>query len=177
TKLVFAAPASFLSAACAVHSVVAVSFTHLLTKLVFAAPASFLSAACVVQLDAASFVHLLTKLVLAAPDSFFSVAWASQLASAAKAIGLTNNMSAAAKQSFFMAILFGWTGPRRELSGERVPAGADILHPIKQGPTGFPMGPCQPGRMDRRSPGRVFRCHPGVAPFRHSLMNALRSSP
>ena len=59
------------------------SFTHLLTKLVFAAPASFLSAACAVQVlfaaSVASFMHFFTKLVLAAPASFFSAACASQL--------------------------------------------------------------------------------------------------
>ena len=51
-KLFLAAPASFLSAACASHVAVAVakaaaaSFSHFCTKLFLAAPASFLSAAC-----------------------------------------------------------------------------------------------------------------------------------
>ena len=54
------------------------SFTHFLTKLDFAAPASFLSEACAVQAlpaaSVASFMHFLVKLVLAAPASFFSAA-------------------------------------------------------------------------------------------------------
>lgn len=48
-KLVFAAPASFLSLAVAVQAVTA-SAWHFFIKLVFAAPASFLSVACAVQL-------------------------------------------------------------------------------------------------------------------------------
>jgi hypothetical protein len=50
TKLVFAAPASFLSTAAPVH-VAAASDWHFFKKLVFAAPASFLSDTCDVQVD------------------------------------------------------------------------------------------------------------------------------
>jgi len=57
-----------------VHMPVA-SVTHFLVKLVFAAPASFLSAACESQLACASFVHLVMKLVFAAPASFFAPDW------------------------------------------------------------------------------------------------------
>ena len=50
------------------------SDTHFLVKLVFAAPASFLSAACASQLACASFLHLVMKLVIAAPASFLLAA-------------------------------------------------------------------------------------------------------
>src|ERR1700712_2268309 len=78
-KLVFAAPASFLSAAAASQVSLALglaaaavvppmSLLHLVTKLVFAAPASFLSAACESQVETpASLLHFFRKLVLAAP--------------------------------------------------------------------------------------------------------------
>src|SRR5690349_3008431 len=49
------------------------SVTHFLVKLVFAAPASFFSAACLSQPAAASVSHFFMKLVFAAPASFFSV--------------------------------------------------------------------------------------------------------
>ena len=56
------------------------SSTHFLVKLVFAAPASFFSAAWASQVfctDAeASLLHFFRKLSLAAPASFFSAAWA-----------------------------------------------------------------------------------------------------
>jgi len=55
------------------------SFTHFFVKLVFAAPASFLSAACASQDFAASLWHFFMKLFSAAPASFFSPAWAAQL--------------------------------------------------------------------------------------------------
>ena len=66
---------------------------HFFMWLVFAAPASFLSAADFSQAGLAaaagaapeSFSHFLRKLVLAAPASFFSPALASQSALAAKA--------------------------------------------------------------------------------------------
>jgi hypothetical protein len=51
------------------------SFTHFFVKLVFAAPASFLSAADESQVACASFWHFFMKLVKAAPASFLSVAW------------------------------------------------------------------------------------------------------
>src|SRR5271170_6112741 len=50
------------------------SVTHFLVKLVFAAPASFLSAAWVSQAASASFVHFVMKLVFAAPARFLAVA-------------------------------------------------------------------------------------------------------
>ena len=50
------------------------SDTHFLVKLVLAAPASFLSAACISQLVCASFVHFVMKLFIAAPASFFAAA-------------------------------------------------------------------------------------------------------
>src|SRR5271169_1188530 len=58
------------------------SVTHFLVKLIFAAPASFLSAAWLSQAVLASVSHFFKKLVLAAPASFLSVACAMQLASA-----------------------------------------------------------------------------------------------
>jgi hypothetical protein len=61
------------------------SLTHFVVKLLLAAPASFLSAACLSQAAPASFSHLATKLALAAPASFFSAAWAVQLGLWAKA--------------------------------------------------------------------------------------------
>src|SRR5882757_4990976 len=50
----------------------AASVTHFLVKLVFAAPASFFSAACASQAVLASFSHFVRKLFWAAPASFFS---------------------------------------------------------------------------------------------------------
>src|SRR5205085_2774994 len=85
TKLVFAAPASFFSAACASQSAVE-SFSHLPTKLFFAAPASFFSAAMAPQVADAR-QHFSRKLVLAAPASFFSVACCVQLDARAGARG------------------------------------------------------------------------------------------
>jgi len=56
-----------------VHLPVA-SVTHFLVKLVFAAPASFFSAAWLSQVACASFLHLPMKLVSAAPASFLLAA-------------------------------------------------------------------------------------------------------
>ncbi len=93
--------AGFAAAGAAVASV-----THFFTKLFFAAPASFFSAAwalhVVVAAAVASFSHFLTKLVLAAPASFFSVACASQAGSAANAAVLANNVSRATAVMAFM---------------------------------------------------------------------------
>src|SRR5574337_100706 len=95
TKLVRAAPASFLSSACLSHAALAgaavpppASFSHLVTKLLRAAPASFFSSACLSQAAApppASASHFFMKLAWAAPASFFSLACASHAALAAKA--------------------------------------------------------------------------------------------
>jgi hypothetical protein len=69
------------------------SLMHFFKKLFFAAPASFLSLACASQLAVAavnaaeaSFSHFWTKLVLAAPTSFFSAACASQVAAKDEAL-------------------------------------------------------------------------------------------
>ena len=55
------------------------SMTHFLEKLVFAAPASFLSTAAASQAVVESVSHFFLKLVSAAPASFFVVASALQL--------------------------------------------------------------------------------------------------
>src|SRR5882672_9808805 len=60
------------------------SVTHFLVKLVFAAPASFFSAACASQVALASVSHFFMKLFLAAPASFFSPDCALQLGVCAK---------------------------------------------------------------------------------------------
>jgi hypothetical protein len=69
------------------------SFTHFFVKLVFAAPASFLSAACASQDFAASLWHFLMKLFAAAPASFFSPAWAAQLGLCANALPAVDRSS------------------------------------------------------------------------------------
>src|SRR5690242_974605 len=55
------------------------SLTHFLVKLVFAAPASFLSAAALSHAAVASLWHFFMKLLSAAPASFLSVACALQV--------------------------------------------------------------------------------------------------
>src|SRR5207253_7069136 len=60
--------------------------THFLVKLVFAAPASFFSAAWASQAAVASASHFFMKLVLAAPESFFALAVAAHPPPAAGAL-------------------------------------------------------------------------------------------
>src|SRR5262249_45531755 len=58
--------------------------THFLVKLVFAAPASFLSDAEASQDAWASFWHFVMKLFSAAPASFFAPAWSLHVAAMAE---------------------------------------------------------------------------------------------
>lgn len=83
------------------------SAVHFLTKLVFAAPASFLVAAWASQELAASFAHLLLKLVKAAPASFLSAACALQVASAAIAPVARQVEKIASPSSLIIEILRG----------------------------------------------------------------------
>ena len=62
---------------------------HFFVKLVFAAPANFLSPAAISQRDLASVSHFFMKLARAAPESFFSATVALQESSPARAGGGT----------------------------------------------------------------------------------------
>ena len=86
------------------------SLMHFLVKLFLAAPASFLSAACASQVvvavakaAAASFSHFWTKLFLAAPASFFSAACASHVAAKAGALKVMRATDSKAV-NFFMGV-------------------------------------------------------------------------
>src|SRR5215831_10473626 len=70
--------------------------THLVAKLVFAAPASFLSAAMDSQDAWASRSHLVMKLVSAAPESLFAVASPLQVSAMAGARATDDSSSASA---------------------------------------------------------------------------------